>query len=177
MKPLQLINGCALIGARRYDWGIHIEYTGPTLEALRSAECITPRMYRALGKPSPGTRRRDANGDCYKRRRKPPRIIITRQIRSGEERAMGLPGVSEALGARPAADRAARMEQLLGQYPELSLRTAFIVGATDARDWQTRSRTVGRFQRLVEYATVGNLVVPNWVELARARLAETAGAA
>lgn len=58
-------NRSILIQASRTDWGIHLVYTGSSLEALRDAGCITTEMFASLQVRHRGKTRRDANGNLY----------------------------------------------------------------------------------------------------------------
>jgi hypothetical protein len=157
MKPLQLTRGCVLMETSREHWGIFVRYIGPSLDALLAAKCITPSMYRAFRKPCPGVPRRDADGDAIRQVRKGKRIDVSLYIRRSEYKALRLAGVRETLAPKPATKG----------LPAPVLLAAAAHG--DIEGLRTKQRAVGRFQRLVEYATCENLIMPNWPALVRTR--------
>jgi hypothetical protein len=173
MKPLQLTRGCALMEATREQWGIFVKYTGPDLESLLAAKCITPAMYRAFGKPCPGVRRRDVDGDAIRKVQKRGKVEVELYISHSEHKALRLAGVRQSLvdESKPVMTEPEALAALATGKRKQALAALASAACIEDGGLRKKQRTVGRFQRLVEYATVGNLVIPNWSALVRERLA------
>lgn len=171
MSPLQLSRGCVLIEASRQQWGVYVQYIGPSPEALQEAGCITPAMQEAIQTPAGhgSKRRRDEDGDEFCRSKRPTkaqphRVMVIRYIRSSEQKALRLAGVREMLA--PAGDLTTSQQAAVW-----SGRAVLAAEGETEGGLTMKQRTVGRFQRAVEYATCENLIVPNWMALVAERLA------
>jgi len=163
-RTLPAPHGSISVSIERFAWGACVEYVGPSLEALREAGCIDEATYNEY---AANPRRRLCawpQHECWRRNvysgKRAPTAIRIRHKLWDEAKARALPGVREALEGAPATPRALRVD--LAQLARVGLETEVL---------RKKQRAVGRFQRLVEYVTCENLIVPNWSELVGARFA------
>jgi hypothetical protein len=146
-----------LVEARSLDWGVIVEYTGPSVAALLEAGCLTPMMADQLKVPSAGRGRRDEDGDNFTKTKRPlkgfpERLQISRYIREGDARK--LPGVAACLDAAK--------EEETPKYPALEERARSAVSLLGADNYKVRARCVGRKQRRAVWSTVERLILIDW---------------
>jgi hypothetical protein len=144
--------------------GATIEYEGPDLQALLAAGCIDQATYNEY---NANPRRRLClwpSHECWRSklyygRRSGARIKIKHTIWD-DAKARSMPGVADY-----SRESAAFQDDSTRALVHLAMAQRETEGLIK------KQRAVGRFQRLVEYATCENLIVPNWTALVRARLA------
>ena len=142
-----------------YRWRGHLEitYTAPTRDALIAANVLDDYMLQKIAIQKRGARK-DAKGvkfQCWHLRG------VWRLRREAKDMAvaMELPGIRELYpDGVPDWEQPRAYEDT---YLERVLRD--IAPACGSHVMKTRNKAVGRFQRIVEYVTVGPVVVPNWL--------------
>ncbi len=143
------------VAAREYGWGVLVEYMANSIEELVAAGAAPPIAAKDR------RQKFDVNGDSFTVKKKPlksapNRVLLVRWIRKGNARA--LPGVRECLEAQDQPATSNRSE-----WMESVLRNA--AGAFGDQPLRAKCKTVGRFQRPVDYATAGALIIPDWVRI------------
>lgn len=90
------------IRVARQEWGMVVEYVGPSPQHLHAAGCVTDRMLKLWASGVKGGKKfRDENGDGFRRWPRPSRaypqgVHVTRNIHH-ERNYRALPGVADCL--------------------------------------------------------------------------------
>lgn len=164
-------HGAIYVEAKRYSWGIAVEYRGPSPAVLLAAGYITQRMLDNLPR---GKRRVDEEGNSFGRYKQPTQaepercafLRMTHADRGGEVKAMSLAGVAESLRDYQQPER-----EKLSRDQLATFRLAQMMSVS----CEERTRAVGRFRRAVTWLTAGDLILPDRPAIKAYALIRSAG--
>lgn len=154
---------CIEVKTYRWRFIFEVRYTAPSQAALIAAGVLDGFMLNKIATQKRG-KRKDANGVKFRFWERKGVACVIREL-SDMALALELPGVRDLYPDGIPDWQEPERESDRHENPYLDRKLREIAPACGDFGVTTRNRAVGRFQRMVEYVSVGPVVVPNWLTI------------